>query len=148
MSISSVIDHTDIALANFIVRLSLSEYEHTVTTHDNFTFIGDKICHLFPTSMTYDACHIYCDSKSSNMLNTVRDVWRVDHSKDLRFWSIWIDTNTVINDTYQVFLGKTEIYPKITFTASGNPSVYFQDALELTEVDSIKTFYTNYYSST
>ena len=36
MSISRVIDHTDIALANSLVRTSLSSYEQ-VTTHDNFT---------------------------------------------------------------------------------------------------------------
>ena len=34
MSISRVIDHTDIALANSLVRSSLSAYEQT-TTHDN-----------------------------------------------------------------------------------------------------------------
>ena len=41
------------------------------------------------------------------------------------------------------------LYPKNTFTA-GNPDpvVYYQDALELVEIDSISTFYTNYYSST
>ena len=142
------IDHTDIALANSLVRSSLSEYEQT-TTHDNFTWIGDKIYHLSSQSMTFDACHIYCATRSSVMLNTVTDVWRVDHSKDFRFWSIWMDTTTTVDPSYQVFLGNTMIYPKNKFTAGNpKPSVFFQDALELTEIDSINTFYTNYYAST
>ena len=57
LSISRVIDHTDIALANSLVRSSLSSYEQT-TTHDNFTWIGDKINHLAPQSMTFDDTYI------------------------------------------------------------------------------------------
>ena len=41
------------------------------------------------------------------------------------------------------------LYPKNTFTR-GNPKpvVFYQDALQLIKIDTINTFYTNYYSST
>ena len=78
MSISRVIDHTEIALANSLVRTSLSSYEQ-VTTQDNFTWIGDKIYHLSHDNMTFLDCQIYCATRSSDMLKTVKDVWRVDH---------------------------------------------------------------------
>ena len=47
------------------------------------------------------------------------------------------------------FLEDTMLYPRNTFTA-GNPDplVYYQNALELVEIDSIFTFYTISYSST
>ena len=97
--------------------------------------------------MSFDECHIYCASRSAVMLNTVTDVWRVDHNRDFPFWSVWMDTTTKINSSYEVFLEDVMLYPRNTFTA-GNPDpvVYYQDALELVEIDS--TFYTNYYSST
>ena len=83
------------------------------------------------------------------MLRTVTDVWRVDHSDHFSLWSIWMDTTTRVDPSYQVFLENTMIYPKNTFTAGNpEPSVYFQDALELTKVNSVNTFYTNHYSST
>ena len=47
MSISRVLDYTDIAVANAIVKSSLSAYTQT-TTHDNFTWIQDKIYHISP----------------------------------------------------------------------------------------------------
>ena len=131
MSISRVLDHTDIALANSVVRSSLSAYEQT-TTHDNFTWIQDKIYHISLQTMSFDECHIYCASRSAVMLNTVTDVWRVDHNRDFPFWSIWMDTTTKINSSYEVFLEDVMLYPRNTFTA-GNPDpvVYYQDALEL-----------------
>ena len=147
MSISRVIDHTDIALANSLVRTSLSSYEQ-VTTHDNFTWLGDRIYHLSPHDMSFLQCHIYCASRASVMLKTVTDVWRVDHSDHFDFQSIWMDTTTRIDPSYQVFLENTMLYPNNTFTAGNpEPSLFYQDALTLTKISSINTFYTNYYSS-
>ena len=93
MSISRVIDHTEISLANSLVRSSLSSYEQ-VTTQDNFTWIGDKIYHLSDDNMTFLDCQIYCASRSSDMVKTVKDVWRVDHSSHFSFSSIWMGTVT------------------------------------------------------
>ena len=147
MSISRVIDNTDIALANSLVRSSLSSYDQ-VNTHDNFTWISDKIYHLSPTNMTFLDCKLYCASRSSVMINTVTDVWRVDHNEHFSFSSVWMDTTTQASPSYKVFLESTMLYPNNKFTA-GNPppSVFYQDALQLTKIDSISTFYTNYYSS-
>ena len=143
-----VLDYTDIAVANSIVKSSLTAYTQT-TTHDNFTWIQDKIYHISPQTMSFDECHIYCASRSAVMLNTVTDVWRVDHNRDFPFWSVWMDTTTKINSSYEVFLEDVMLYPRNTFTAGNpHPVVYYQDALELVEIDSISTFYTNYYSST
>ena len=147
MSISRVIDHTDIALANSLIRTSLSSYEQ-VTTHDNFTWVGDKIYHISPNDMTFLDCKLYCAARSSVMVQTVTDVWRVDHSDHFSFSSVWMDTTTRADPSYQVFLENTMLYPNNTFT-TGNPppSVYYQDALQLTKISSISKFYTNYYSS-
>ena len=147
MSISRVIDHTEISLANSLVRTSLSSYEQ-VTTQDNFTWIGNKVYHLSEDNMTFLDCQIYCASRSSEMVKTVKDVWRVDHSDHFSFSSVWMDTITKAEPSYQIFLENVMLYPNNTFTfGNPKPSIFYQDALQLTQISSIQTFYTNYYSS-
>ena len=106
MSISRVLDYTDIAMANAIVKSSplLSVYTRSVT-HDNFTWIQDKVYHVSPETMSFDDCNIYCASKSAKMVSTVTDVWRIDHDVNLPFQAVWMDTVTKINDSsYEIFL--------------------------------------------
>ena len=147
MSISRVIDHTEISLANSLVRSSLSSFEQ-ITTQDNFTWIGDKIYHLSDENMTFLDCQIYCASRSSDMVKTVKDVWRVDHSDYFSFSSIWMGTITKAEPSYQIFLENVMLYPNNKFTVGNpKPTIFFQDALQLTQISSIQTFYTNYYSS-
>ena len=106
MSISRVLDFTDLAMANSIVKSSplLSEYTKSIT-HDNFRWIENKFYHVSPDTMTFDECNIYCASKNAEMVRTVTDVWRVDHDVKLPFQSVWMDTVTKINDSsYEIYL--------------------------------------------
>ena len=84
------------------------------------------------------------------MIQSVTDTWRVDHEVKLPFQSVWLDTVTKINDSnYEVFLQELMLYPQNKFTRRNpDPVVYYQDALQLIPIETIKTFYTNYWSST
>ena len=66
MSISRVLDFTDIAMANSIVKSSplLSVYTKAIT-HDNFRWIENKLYHVSSEEMTFTNCNVYCASKDA-----------------------------------------------------------------------------------
>ena len=131
MSISRVLDFTDIAMANSIVKSSplLSVYTKSIT-HDNFRWIENKLYHVSNETMTFADCNIYCASKSAEMVRTVTDTWRTDHEVNLPFQSVWLDTVTKINGTnYEVFLDDLMLYPKNRFTRRNPaPSLIFSNS--------------------
>ena len=147
VSISRVLDFTDISLANFNTEHSLSNFQQA-KVYDEFLISGDAMYMVTYNKFSHDQCLLHCATHDGGIVNTPLDFHRL---QEFKFAQVWVKAHIVIDDPdkgrYSLYLENTLLYPENTFTNSGNPRIFYQENREIKEIGDIKTFYSSYYDS-